>query len=145
LPHREPARNSIRYSALPRKSITSVVDPKQPFSLFRPAPALFLALAALFVLGAPARRAGRAAGDEDCVVGRDTGTAAPACYALNIDSPYATAGIGGTRIGADAAALDRMAACVQAGDTRSAGCAMGPLSAPGVSLPQAPSGFRLLR
>jgi hypothetical protein len=121
-----------------------VVDPKQPFSIFRPAPALLLALAALLVLAASAQRAGRAAGTDDCVVGRDTGTAAPACYALNIESPYATGGIGGTRIGADAAALDRVAACVEAGDTRSAGCAIGPVSSPVMTLPRAPNGFHLL-
>jgi hypothetical protein len=106
---------------------------------------LFLALAALILFGASGQQAGRAAGADDCVVGRDAGTAAPGCYALNPDSPYVTAGIGGTRIGADATALDRMAACVEAGDTRSAGCTMGAAPSTVMASPRTPNRFRILQ
>jgi hypothetical protein len=119
------------------------VDPSHRLRAVSPAPALFLALAALFILGASAQHAGRAADADDCASGRDAGTAPPACYALSPDSPYASGGIGGTRIGADAATLDRIAACVAAGDTRSSECAMAPLPTAGISLPTTPSGFRI--
>jgi hypothetical protein len=106
------------------------------------ASALFLAVAALCLLSAPAQQAGRAAGADDCVLSRDAGTAAPRCYALNAVSPYATGGLGGSRIGADSAALDRMSSCVQAGDTRSPGCTMGAAPAAVTASPRTPNGLR---
>jgi hypothetical protein len=121
------------------------VDRHHRPSTLTSASALFLALAALFLMGAPAERASRAAGGDDCVLGRDAGTAAPRCYALNPASPYVTGGLGGTPIGADAAALDRIAACVAAGDTRSPECAIDASTTSVMASPQAPHSFRIVR
>jgi hypothetical protein len=126
-------------------SITTSVNPQSRRSTVVSASALFLGLTALILLGATGQQTGRAAGADDCVLGRDSGTAAPACYALNPDSPYLTAGIGGTRIGADAQALDRIAACVAAGDTRSPACTMAPIPAPVMNSPKPPNAFRIVR
>jgi len=58
----------------------------------------------------------------DCDLVRGTPESVIGCFVLEPSSSYNSAGIGGSRIGADAALMTRLIECVRTGDSLSAAC-----------------------
>jgi hypothetical protein len=58
----------------------------------------------------------------ECDLVRGTPESVIGCFVLEPSSPYNTAGIAGSRIGADAALMTRLVECVRTGDSVSPAC-----------------------